>query len=153
MAAAFWAAFAAGLTIAALDVELCDCFLEYGETTGEMALLFTFVLLGSSLIWTGFQVLGGPTLLFALTVLLVRPVAFLMSLAGTRLDWRSRLLIAWFGPGGLSSLLLVLLPVFGGLPGSERLFSICCLVVLLSVALHGGAKQCNKADGACPVQC
>ncbi len=29
----FLAAFAAGLTIAALDVELCDCFLEYGETT------------------------------------------------------------------------------------------------------------------------
>ena len=49
----FLAAFAAGLTIAALDVELCDCFLEYGETTAEMALLFTFVLFGSSLIWSG----------------------------------------------------------------------------------------------------
>jgi hypothetical protein len=30
------------------DVELCDCFLEYGETTAEMALLFTFVLFGTS---------------------------------------------------------------------------------------------------------
>jgi hypothetical protein len=38
----------------------------------------------------------------------------------------------------LSSLLLVLLPVFGGIPGSERLFEITCLVVLLSVLLHGG---------------
>ncbi len=134
----FLAAFTAGLTISAL-VELCDCFLEYGETTAEMALLFTFVLLGSSLIWSGFKMLSGPTILFALCVLLARPVAFLLSLAGTRLDWRSRLLIAWFGPRGLSSLLLVLLPVFAGQVGSERLFSLCCLVVVLSVALHGGS--------------
>ena len=49
----FLAAFAAGLTVAAIDVELCDCFLEYGETTAEMALLFTFVLFGSvaDLVW------------------------------------------------------------------------------------------------------
>ena len=51
----FLAAFAAGLTIAALDVELCDCFIEYGGVTAEMLLLFTFVIFGSSLIWTGFQ--------------------------------------------------------------------------------------------------
>lgn len=47
----YLAAFCAGLTIAALDVELCDCFLEYGQTTAEMTLLFTFILFGSSLIW------------------------------------------------------------------------------------------------------
>jgi hypothetical protein len=37
--------------------------------------------------------------------------------------------------------LLVLLPVFAGLPGSEQLFSICCLVVLLSVVVHGGSPM------------
>ena len=62
----FLAAFAAGLTIAALDVELCDCFLEYGQTTAEMALLFAFVLFGSSLIWSGFTVLNLPILLFSI---------------------------------------------------------------------------------------
>jgi len=56
-------------------------------------------------------------------------------------DMRGRLLIAWFGPRGLSSLLLVLLPVFAGLPGGERLFAICSLVVLVSVVLHGGAPM------------
>ena len=39
----FLAAFAAGLVIAAQDLELCDCFLEYGEATAEMFLLLTFV--------------------------------------------------------------------------------------------------------------
>lgn len=135
----FLAVFAAGLTIAALDIELCDCFLEYGETTSELALLFTFVLFGSSLIWSGFTILSPLTLLFAVVVLAIRPVAFLTSLAGSHLKQRGRLLIAWFGPRGLSTLLLVLLPVFGGLPGSDQLFAVCCLVVLLSVALHGGS--------------
>ena len=135
----FIAAFCAGLTIAALDVELCDCFLEYGQTTAEMTLLFTFILFGSSLIWQGLLVLNGTTLLFAVVVVLIRPVAFFLSLFCTNLDSRSRLLIAWFGPRGLSSLLLILVPVFAGVPGSQPLFVICCLVVLLSVALHGSS--------------
>jgi NhaP-type Na+/H+ or K+/H+ antiporter len=135
----FLAAFTAGLTIAALDVELCDCFVDYGGTTAEMALLFTFVLFGGSLIWSGFTVMSGATLLFAFIVLLIRPPVFLASLARSGVERRDRLLIAWFGPRGLSSLLLVLLPVFANLPGSEQLFAICCLVVLLSVALHGGS--------------
>ncbi|MEO7717634.1 MAG: cation:proton antiporter [Capsulimonas sp.] len=135
----FLAVFAAGLTIAALDVELCDCFLEYGETTAELALLFTFVLLGSSLIWSGFAMLSVATLAFAALTLLSRPVAFAVALAGTKLGKKAHTLISWFGPRGLSTLLLVLLPVFAGVPGSERLFSICCLVVVMSVILHGGS--------------
>lgn len=135
----FLAAFAAGLTIAALDVELCDCFVDYGATTAEMALLLTFVLFGGSLIWSGLTVLSGATLAFAVIVLLIRPPVFLVSLIRSGVDPRDRLLIAWFGPRGLSSLLLVLLPVFAGLPGSEHLFAICCLVVLLSIVLHGGS--------------
>jgi NhaP-type Na+/H+ or K+/H+ antiporter len=135
----FLAAFAAGLTIAALDAELCDCFLEYGQTTAEMTLLFTFVLFGSSLIWSGFSVLSWPVLLFAIAVVLTRPIAFFVSLAGSRLDCRSRLLIAWFGPRGLSSLLLILVPVFSAVPGTQPLFFICCFIVLLSVVLHGGS--------------
>ncbi len=135
----FLAAFAAGMTISTLDVELCDCFQEYGETTAELALLFSFVLLGNSLIWSGFALADGRVLLFALIALLVRPVVLLLSLAPTKLDRKSMALITWFGPRGLSSLLLVLLPVFAGLPGSDRLFSLCSLVVLLSVLLHGGS--------------
>jgi NhaP-type Na+/H+ or K+/H+ antiporter len=135
----FLAAFAAGLTISALDVELCDCFLEYGETTAEMALLFTFVLFGSSLIWSGFGVLSLGLVVFALLVMLIRPVAFMLSLARTRLVRRDRLLISWFGPRGLSTLLLILLPVFAGIPGSDFLFAVCSFVVLVSVVLHGGS--------------
>lgn len=135
----FLAAFAAGMTISVFDVELCDCFQEYGETTAELALLFTFVLLGGSLIWTGLTRAGGAEWLFAVICLLVRPLVLVTSLLPARLDRRSLFLIAWYGPRGLSSLLLVLLPVFARTPGSERLFELCSLVVLLSVVLHGGS--------------
>jgi sodium/hydrogen antiporter len=137
----FLAAFTAGITIAALDVELCDCFIDYGGATAEMALLFTFVLFGASLIWSGFTVVSWSTLAFAVVVILVRPPVFLLSLAGSRVERGECFLIAWFGPRGLSSLLLVLLPVFAGLPGSEHLFAICCLVVLLSVVVNGGSPM------------
>ena len=72
-------------------------------------------------------------------MVLIRPIVFLLSLSRTNLERRSCFLIAWFGPRGLSSLLLILVPVFAGVPGSEQLFVVCCLVVLLSVALHGGS--------------
>lgn len=137
----FLAAFAAGMTIAALDVELCDCFIEYGGVTAEMFLLFTFVLLGSSLIWSGFSVINGPVLLFTAFTLLIRTPVYLLSLIGSGVETRGRLLIAWFGPRGLSSLLLVLLPVFAGIQGSDHLFAVCSLVVLSSVVLHGASPM------------
>ena len=137
----FLAAFTAGLTIAALDVELCDCFIEYGGVTAEMLLLFTFVIFGSSLIWTGFTELNWPTILFAVFAMLIRVPVYLLSLIGSKVDRRGRALIVWFGPKGLSSLLLILLPVFAGLPGSDRLFAVCSLVVLLSVVIHGASPM------------
>ncbi len=134
----FLAAFAAGLVIAALDVELCDCFLDFGEASAEMFLLLTFVAFGASIIWTGFEVADVPTLIFALIALGIRTAVLLPVLGSAGLDPRSRRIIAWLGPRGLSSLLLALLPVFAGIEGSVRLFQITCLVVLLSVLLHGG---------------
>ena len=137
----FLAAFAAGLTIAALDVELCDCFIEYGGVTAEMLLLFTFVIFGASLIWTGFSGLNLPTLIFAAFAVLVRVPIYLLSLLGSSVDRRGRLLIAWYGPSGLSSLLIVLIAVFAGMPGSDRLFAICSFIVLISVVLHGSTPM------------
>ena len=137
----FLAAFAAGLTIAALDVELCDCFIEYGGVTAEMLLLFTFVIFGTSLIWTGFSGLDTRLVIFAVFAILIRVPIYLLTLIGSPVDRRGRLLIAWFGPRGLSSLLLVLLPVFAGVPGSDQLFRISALIVMISIVLHGASPM------------
>lgn len=135
----FLAAFTAGLTIAASDAELCDCFLDLGLAGAEMFLLFTFVAFGSSLIWTGLTAVGWRSLLFALVALGARSAVLAVTLPRARIDARSRRLIVWFGPRALSTLLLVLLPVFAGVPGAEGLFAPAALVVLLSIVVHGGA--------------
>lgn len=134
----FVAAFVAGLMVALQDTELCDCFLEYGEATAEMLLLLTFVALGTSLIWSGLIGVDWRLAVFACVALAARTVVLYPMLAGAGLETRDRRLVALFGARGLSSLLLVLLPVFVGLPGSERLFAITSFVVVLSVVLHGG---------------
>ena len=134
----FLAAFASGLMISTQDVELCDCFLEYGEATAEMLLLLTFVAFGTSLIWTGFSVVDGRVAAFTAIALLVRTVVLYPMLAGIGVEERERRLIALFGPRGLSSLLFALLPVFGGVAGAEYIFTIVCFVVLMSVIVHGG---------------
>jgi NhaP-type Na+/H+ or K+/H+ antiporter len=156
----FLAAFAAGLMVSSQDVELCDCFLEYGEATAEMLLLLAFVALGTSLIWTGFDVISFSTIVFTIIALVARTVVLYPVLTAAHVTGRDRRLIALFGPRGLSSLLLTLLPVFAGVPGAEKLFSITCLVVLSSVVLHGGvitlflrrnAVEASAAGSSLPV--
>ena len=134
----FVAAFVAGLMVALQDTELCDCFLEYGEATAEMLLLLTFVALGTSLIWLGFVGVDWRLIVFACIALGTRTVVLYPLLAGAGMEKHDQRLVAVFGARGLSSLLLVLLPVFAGLAGSERLFAITSFVVVLSVVLHGG---------------
>lgn len=136
-ASGFMAAFAAGIAVSVGSVELCDCFQEYGEATAEMLLLLSFIAFGASLIWTGLFVFDGKTLLFAGVALLGRPLVLSLTLPRKGLDPIARRLIVWFGPRALSSLLLVLLPIFAGMPGSERLFPVTALVVLISVVGHG----------------
>lgn len=135
----YLAAFAAGLVIALMDVELCDCFHDYGEATAEMMLLLTFVTFGASLIWSGLDVFNVATAVFVAVTLFSRTAVLLPSLAGSTLSSADRRLLAWLGPRGLSSLLLVMLAVIARAEGADQLFAVASLAVLASLVLHGGA--------------
>ncbi len=83
--------------------------------------------------------------------IVLRPLALLPALAPVALSWKNRGLIGWFGPRGLSTLLLVMLPVFAGIEGSYDLLQISCLVVMVSVVLHGFSPMIllrGKAEAA-----
>ena len=134
----FLAAFAAGFAVVVLDLELCDCFMEYGETTVEMAMLLAFVLFGAALSTMLNQVPLLPALALALVaLLLMRPLAISLVLSRASLSRSARGFIGWFGPRGIGTLLLVLLAVQAHLPGAERLMAITGVVVIVSVVLHG----------------
>ncbi len=134
----FLAAFAAGAAIAALDLHLCDCFLEYGDATSEMIMLFAFILFGAVLsTLVGTVPLGATLALAALTLFVARPAAVAIVLRNARVSGSARAFIAWFGPRGLASLLLALLVVQAKLPGAEAILATAGLVVTVSVVLHG----------------
>ncbi len=136
----FIAAFAAGLTIALVDEELCDCFLEYGETTAEMAMLLTFVFIGAALVESAIDTLSLAALLFAVFALgIARPLPFMVILRKSRASLAGKLMISWFGPRGLNSLLLMVLAIAAGVPQSDHLFGITSLVVVLSMIAHGAS--------------
>ena len=136
----FLAAFAAGLAVVVLNRELCDCFFEYGEITSETAMLLAFVLFGAVLSNLVPTVPLGAGLAFALLVICVaRPVAITVVLARVPLDTPARAFLAWFGPRGLSSLLLALLAVLNGVAEGEALLAMTGVVVITSVVLHGAS--------------
>ena len=136
----FLGAFFAGFAVSQLNQPLCDCFLEFGETTSEMAMLLAFVLFGAALSPLLDTVDLVPTaVLAAILVLLLRPGVINLVLIRAHMSWEARAFVAWFGPRGLNSLLLALLAVQAGLPEAEKLLVAVGFVVLLSVALNGAS--------------
>ncbi|UCH86180.1 MAG: cation:proton antiporter [Dehalococcoidia bacterium] len=134
----FLAAFAAGLAVVLFNRQLCDCFLEYGDVTAEMAMLLAFVLFGAALSTLVDDVEVIPALaLAAVAIGLIRPLATGLALRRANISRGARIFIGWFGPRGLNSLLLALLVVRAGLPEGEELLGITGIVVMASVAIHG----------------
>ena len=134
----FLSAFAAGLAVVLLNQNLCDCFLEYGEVTAEVAMLLAFVLFGAVLSGIIQTVDLGPTIILAgLVIFVIRPPVLGVLLARAKMSWEAHALVSWFGPRGLNSLLLTLLVVRAGVTDSELLLATVGVVVLASVAIHG----------------
>ncbi len=136
----FLAAFAAGIAVVILNNNLCDCFLEYGETTAEMAMLLAFVFFGALLsTLIGTIPIVATLVLAAIVIFVARPLAISLVLLPATISPRARAFVGWFGPRGLNSLLFALLLVANGVPDSELLLAIVGLVVLVSVVAHGSS--------------
>ena len=134
----FLGAFAAGLSVVVLNQTLCECFLDYGETTSEVAMMLTFVLFGVVLSGILGTVSWVPAIVLGLLVIFViRPSVLSAVLFKAHMSWEARAFISWFGPRGLNSLLLALLVVVAGIEGSELLLATVGVVVIGSVFIHG----------------
>jgi len=136
----FLAAFAAGLAVAVLNFEMCDCFLDYGETTSEMTMLLSFILFGVVISEIALEVPLVPVLVLAVVVIFVaRPLAIGLVLRRAAVSNAARAFIGWFGPRGLNSLLLALLVVQNGVANAEFLLAVTGIVVTVSVVMHGAS--------------
>jgi NhaP-type Na+/H+ or K+/H+ antiporter len=136
----FLAAFAAGFAIAVLNFDLCQCFLDYGETTSEMAMLLSFILFGVVIsgLFAGVPIVASIALA-VVVIFIARPLAIGIVLRKAAVSNAARAFIGWFGPRGLNSLLLALLVVEAGVAGSELLLGVVGVVVTVSVVVHGAS--------------
>ena len=139
----FLAAFFAGLAVVVLNTSLCDCFLEYGETTAEMSMFLAFIFFGS--VMSG--LIGDIDLLEAallglVLIVIVRPAAIsaVLARASYKSRW-SRVDRMGSDREAFNSLLLALLAVHAGLDGAELLLGAVGVVVFMSATIHGASTQ------------
>ena len=104
----------------------------------EIVKLGIFLVFGSLLTADGLFGDGWAAIAIVLVTLLVaRPVAVWIALAGTRLDRHAKAFMAWFGPKGVATMTFALLVLAEGLTTSERLFHLAALAVFVSTIAHG----------------
>lgn len=139
----FIAAFAAGLFLGIKNPGIRERIQEFGEAEGTLLSLTVFLIFGIAIIPATVAYWGWAELCYAiLSLTFIRIVPVLISLIGTRLDFKTRLFFGWFGPRGIASILYLLIMVDQlGISGHETVMSVIVLTVGLSVILHGVTAQ------------
>jgi NhaP-type Na+/H+ or K+/H+ antiporter len=159
----FVAAFTGGLLFGHATRERLHVATEFTETTGTLLSLFVWTVFGANLAAPLFQPFQPLELLYgllSLTVIRMIPVA--ISLLGTRFRIDTVLMMGWFGPRGLASVVFALMAFESfheAVRPFDRLAAVAVWTILLSVVLHGVsavplanwyARRLEKADPAAP---
>jgi NhaP-type Na+/H+ or K+/H+ antiporter len=140
----FLAAFAGGLAFRRYESDhaVNRSVHEGAELSEKLLELAVILLLGSLLTLDGLRLPGWEGWLLAVLVLVVvRPVACLVALARSRVEWPAeRTFVAWFGVRGVGSLFYVAVAIEAGVlsRGEQDLVTwtvIAC--VLVSIVVHG----------------
>ena len=159
----FLAAFVGGLLFGYATRERLHVATEFTETTGTLLSLFVWVVFGANLVpplLLSFNPLALLYALLSLTAIRMIPVALSMIGASLRAD--TVLMMGWFGPRGLASVVFTLM-VYESLPVAGRSFDLlvdtAAWTILLSVVLHGisavplanwYARRLETADPSAP---
>jgi NhaP-type Na+/H+ or K+/H+ antiporter len=132
------AVFVAAIVVGVRRPDLREHFAQGAAEIGEIVKLGVFAVFGSLLTLDGLTTDGWAALAVVLITLLVaRPVAISVALAGTRLDRAAKAFMAWFGPKGVATMAFSLLILGRQLPAGTRIFNIAALCVIVSVVAHG----------------
>ena len=134
----FIAVFVAAIVIGIRRPDLRLYFAERAQEVVEIVKLGIFAVFGSLLTihglfsdgWAAVAVVAG-------TLLLARPIAVWIALAGTRLGTASKAFMAWFGPKGVATMTFSLLILGRDVQAGQRIFNIAALAVFVSILAHG----------------
>ena len=133
----YLAAFAAGSTLATVAPRAHDAFEQFGDLIAELLKLAALLVFGALLTpQLLHRVPIGAWAVAVLALVLVRPVALLVSLYRTHLSRREIAAVAWFGPKGFASVVYGLLALDAGLDVSQQVFDLVAVCIALSIAVH-----------------
>jgi sodium/hydrogen antiporter len=134
----FIAVFVCAITLGIRRPDLGREFEARADDIVEILKLGIFVVFGSLLTFGGLFGDGWAAVgIVAFTLLLARPVAIWIALAGTRLDAATKAFMAWFGPKGVATMTFSILVLGRGLESGERIFNLAALAVFCSIIAHG----------------
>lgn len=131
-----------GIALANMNVQSMRSIHPFKETVAILMVSGIFVLLSASLKWSDLAYLNWRFGLFLLALLfVVRPATVLLTLLGSSIPWRERLLVAWIAPRGIvlvaiSGLFALRLTELGYEDGNV-LIGLGFAVVVVTVLAHG----------------
>jgi sodium/hydrogen antiporter len=132
------AAFVCGITLGVFEHKITERFIDFSENVSAIFQVLTFFVFGAIIVSTGYD---GPAWALALFIpfalLVARPVAVLLSLAGTQMPEPHKAFIAWFGPKGVASMLFALLVLDRGVANGSLVFDVAAFAILASILAHG----------------
>lgn len=71
-----------------------------------------------------------------LAIFLIRPASLLLSLLGTRVARKEKLVAAWFGPKGFASVVYGLLVLQSGIPRAKEAFTLIAVCIAFPIIAH-----------------
>ncbi len=132
------AVYVAAITLGIRREDLREHFAERSDELVEIVKLGIFVVFGSLLTLDGLFSDGWAAVgVVIVTLLVARPVAIFVALAGTKLENGTKAFMAWFGPKGVATMTFSLLVFSDQIVQRERIFELAALVVFCSIIVHG----------------
>jgi NhaP-type Na+/H+ or K+/H+ antiporter len=132
------AVFVCAIVLGIRRPDLRRYFEQRADDIIEIVKLGVFVVFGALLTLDGLFAEGAAAVaIVAVTLLVARPVAVWVALAGTRLDSATKAFMAWFGPRGVATMTYSLLVLASGIEIGDELFGVAALVVVCSILAHG----------------
>ncbi|WP_405529890.1 cation:proton antiporter [Streptomyces canus] len=133
----YLAAFSAGAALAHVSVEAKESFEPLGEALAELAKFAALLVFGALLTPQLFGDLSpGGYATVVLAIVLIRPASLLISLLGTSISRKEKLVAAWFGPKGFASVVYGLLVLQSGIPQAEEAFTLIAVCIAFSIIAH-----------------
>jgi sodium/hydrogen antiporter len=134
----FIAVFVGAITLGIRRPDLREVFQDRADDIVEIVKLGIFVVFGALLTFDGLFGDGWAAVgVVAFTLLLARPIAIWIALAGVRIDTATKGFMAWFGPKGVATVTFSILVLGQSLENGERIFNLAALAVFCSIIVHG----------------